>query len=312
VRPLPFGLGPGPTFLVHAQVGLGHALAIVGPDRQSVYFSRTGAGPGEVHDAPVLAFDGDRPAIFDMGNSRLSWWDSGGRFVAQSRLDAPLLIGGPADSGRWIATRLEAQGSLPVTIDAKSGQIHAVIAPDDSFFQAELGRRDGPGGPIGSVGRWDGGVLLANGKDYRIAGYDWQGRRRFVIAPEVGENHYGPRRLDRTAASLRAMPGRSGSASKERDRLANKPLQWFSHLAPPRLDAEGRSWVVGTKGDSVFADAWWRDRHLGRTMLACEDFPWHWQLAGDRIAMACAAPPEDSVHDRVYRIWRIEDEPYRP
>ena len=309
VYPIPFGMGPGPTFLVRAREGTGHALAWIGPERPSLFFSRTGDGPGEVRDTPVLAVEGGSLAAFDMANMRIVWWDSTGAMLREVRLDMLPLLSGPGDSTRWIGTLLDEEGRSVVSVDVHSGHSAPITPTQDSFAVSEFGSAAQGSPRLASAGRWNGGVLLSNGRSYRIAGYDWEGRRRFVIAPDLEPNLPGPANLERLIEGWRRAGRPGGSEVQARARLARRPQQFFSHLAPPRVDTRGRIWVLVNHGDSLFADAWWRDSLLVRTALECPGGASRWNLAGDRLALVCSAPPEDTVNDVVFWIWRIEDQP---
>src|SRR5690606_841708 len=96
------------------------------------------------------------------------------------------------------------------------------------------------------------------------------------------------------------------SEASRREKFATTPEQWFSHLAPPRMDADGRVWVVGRVHGLLFADAWWRDQFLGRTYLECKDWWGRWNLSVRHIALTCANQDPESDADQVYRVWRIE------
>jgi hypothetical protein len=71
------------------------------------------------------------------------------------------------------------------------------------------------------------------------------------------------------------------------------------------MDAEGRVWVVGRAQGQLFADVWWRDRFLGRTLIECSGWWGRWSLAGNYIALPCANDDPESDVEQVYRIWRI-------
>lgn len=305
-----FGMGSGPSFLVRTRQGGSHAVAWVGPTRAPLYFAGVGDGPGEVRSADVMVVDDSTLAVYDFSNNRIAWWDTTGTFLRQVALREVLLQFGPGRQGEWIAGSMGPEGVLPVSLDLATGRSRRLVMGQDSFIVAEFGELDGGEPRLGSSGLWDGGFLSVRGQTYRIAGYDWDGRRRFVIAPDLPPNLPGPERLDVVMEEWRrsGRPGRL-SESARREYFAERPEQFFSHLGPPRLDAAGRLWVVGRDAPSgrLFADAWWRDSMLVREWLECQNADGRWNLSRERLALVCDPEPGDSINDRVYRIWRIED-----
>jgi hypothetical protein len=302
-------MGPGPTFFTRARAGSSGALIWFGSNRAPMYFAGSGDGPGEVRGAFFLSIADSGLVVFDFANSRFAMWDTAGKFIAQTRLRGPLRVNGPGRASEWLGMTGGAETERPRVIDGMSGRERDLLPATDSFLIAELGGPSEPGMRLGSVGRWDGGFLVANGRSYRIGGYDWEGRLRFVIAPDQEPNLPTPERLEQLMREWRSSgkPGRLGDADR-RAYFARTPEQWFGHLAPPRMDAEGRIWVVGRAHGELFADAWWDDQFLGRTLLDCPGGVGRWNLAGNRIALLCANDDPEADADQVYRVWRIEAE----
>jgi hypothetical protein len=304
--PTPFGMGSGPTFLSRARSGSSGALIRFGRDRTPMYFSRVGDGPGEVRDSPFLSINDSALVVFDFANVRFATWDTAGAFIGQTRLRGPQLLSGPGSAAEWLAMSLGSSSMRPLAIDASNGQERYLLPATDSFLAAELDGDADPRSRLGSVGKWDDGFLVANGRSYRIGGYDWEGRLRFVIAPELEPNLPSAERLEELMFEWKRS-GRPGGRSEadRRERFADTPEQWFSHLTPPRMDADGRVWVVGRAHGQLFADAWWRNKFLGRTLIECPGWSGRWNVAGTHIALPCASEDPESDVDQVYRVWRI-------
>lgn len=306
--PIPFALGPGPSLLMRTRDGTDHALILDTPGDTTIYLSRTGDGPGELRDAALLVVEGDTLFAYDMGNQRIARWTETGQTLGETRIQELALMSMPGRAGEWLGMRLGRNGPLPVSISMADGGVTPLVSTADTFWMSHAMAPSREEAPLLSVGVWDGGFLMADGREYLIGGYDWEGNLRFVIAPDLEPNLPDEARLDAVMAKWRRS-GRPGglSESAQRDRFRTTPEQWFSHLAPPRLDSKGRLWIVGQQSGRVFADVWWRDALLGRTWLDCRGADSRWQLAEDRIALICLPDPDDSVHDVIYRLWRIEE-----
>src|SRR5690606_41365863 len=102
------------------------------------------------------------------------------------RLLPPLSPGAPLlPCATLFRSRMDEHGFVPIAVDVESGRERRLLAEADSFARADLGGTLEDVRGLSSVGRWIGGFLIANGRRYRIGGYDWEGRLRFVIAPDV-------------------------------------------------------------------------------------------------------------------------------
>lgn len=129
-----------------------------------------------------------------------------------------------------------------------------------------------------------------------------------MISPNPDPNLPDSARLEELVSEWRrsGRPGKLPEAAR-RDYFKETPEQWFSHLAPPRLDGAGRLWVVGRESGRTFADAWWHGTLLGRTWLDCSGAGARWQLADNRIAMTCLPENPGSIYEEVYKVWQIRD-----
>jgi hypothetical protein len=305
--PVTFGLGPEPSFVTRS-IGDAGGLLWFGPNRETLFFSRSGDGPGEVRDGPFITIDATGPALYDMGPSRLTWWDTTGALIRHTPVRSAGLFSGPGREGEWLAMRIDENGLVPIAVDVESGRERRLLTAADSFARAELGGTLEDERRLSSIGRWDSGFLIANGRSYRIGGYDWEGRLRFVIAPELPPKLPSDARVEELMAS-RPMDGPATRRSPEqwRERFRTSPEQWFSHLTPPRTDSAGRIWVVVRAHGELFAEAWWLDRPMGRFPLECPGFPGRWKVAGSYLAIPCRNEAEEGVTDWIYHVWRIED-----
>ena len=163
-----------------------------------------------------------------------------------------------------------------------------------------------------TVGVWQGGILIGNGRTYRIALYDWDGKLVRVLARDTTSSLPGSARvgkLVRQAASFRGPNGERPDPvqlAQDQDKARTTPMRFFSHLAPLQTDARGRIWVVGPDADSAYADVFTPTGFIGRLALGCGGFAGRWALKGEWLAMACDADEDDTV-DAVVKLFRIVD-----
>ncbi len=306
--PTVFALGPGPAFLMSEREGGGHALLYFRPGDTTVHLSRTGDGPGEVRSTALLNVQGDTLSAFDFGNQRIARWTITGLSLGETPLREQVLVSMPGRPGEWLGMRFGRNGLLPVSLSLADGKATPLVSTSDSFWTAVAKGDSREEAPLVSTGLWDSGFLIADGKGYRIGEYDWDGNLRFVISPNPEPNLPDAARLEALVSEWRrsGRPGKLSEAAR-RDYFKETPEQWFSHLAPPRLDGSGRLWVVGEQSGRTFADAWWRGTLLGRTWLDCSGASSRWQLTDNMIAMTCEPDDPGSVYEEVYKVWHIRD-----
>ncbi|MEO8480253.1 MAG: hypothetical protein ABI542_11550 [Gemmatimonadota bacterium] len=303
-----FGLGPGPSFLIRERRGGEHALLYFRPGDTTIHFSRTGDGPGEVRDAALLNVQGDTLGAYDFANQRIARWTESGQPLGETRLQELVIVSMPGRPGEWLGMRHGRNGLLPVSLSIPDGKATPLVSTSDSFWTAVAKGDSREMSPLISAGVWDSGFLIADGQGYRIGEYDWDGNLRFMITPNPKPNLPDAARLEELVSEWRrsGRPGKLSEAAR-RHYFKDTPEQWFSHLAPPRLDGAGRLWVVGKQSGRTFADAWWRGTLLGRTWLDCPGPGARWQLTDNMIAMTCEPDDPGSIYEEVYKVWQIRD-----
>ena len=134
--------------------------------------------------------------------------------------------------------------------------------------------------------------------------YDWEGRYRFALGRDLGRNRRSAAQVERDlAARDRSVVARS-AADREaaRRRLAADSIRWFSHLSPPRPDHAGRIWIVGTAGDTTFADLFAAQQFIGRLVLDCPGFRGRWALERRWLALVCEAADD---RDAEVKLWEV-------
>jgi hypothetical protein len=258
-----------------------------------------------VHDTVVVGYD--------LGTQRLMVYDRPStRIRREFRAPSPVVpfMRGPGTT--LLASQSDRGVELPVLIDIGSGRVRQVIAPSDSYRVAMFADDDRyPGGSYNTtvIGRWSGGVVLANGMTYRLGLYDDRG----VLHHRIDRN-LAPRQLTRGEIELELSRlvntpmGRTPERlARARERLEATPTRWFNHLGAPRSDSQQRLWVVLAQGDSTSADVYAGEQLLGRLLLECPGFSGRWDLVGEWLVMLCVPGDDDPLaeYDAVVRRWRI-------
>jgi hypothetical protein len=160
-----------------------------------------------------------------------------------------------------------------------------------------------------AFGTWAGGYLFADGREYRIALYDWDGKLVRILHRDVKPSKWSKAYAEAQFEEFRqAPPGRRLSASaleRKREEYLESSHPHFNRLTPLSTDGAGRLWVVGNSGDSAYADVFSPEAHLGRLELPCPGFDRGWSVNGNWLAMACAPTDPDYEGDAVLKLFRI-------
>ena len=192
-----------------------------------------------------------------------------------------------------------------------------LVDPSDPFLARFPKRQlmaDGSTIKLPVLGVWQDGFLVADGFDYRIALYDWDGNLIRVLGRSLPASKQSPRRIQRAVdLAIRSHPRRSAlrpdDVNRIRERTINRPQPFFTHRGPSqiRADSAGRFWVLGIDGDSGFADVFSSTEFLTRIPLSCPDFESRWALNDTWLALVCATPDSAFAGDNVFQLYRIED-----
>jgi hypothetical protein len=154
------------------------------------------------------------------------------------------------------------------------------------------------------VGEWPGGFLIGNGYSYQLLAYDWSGRLRYTFGRELPTNRRSPAQVEQFINELARSPigRRPDQLAAARDQAVRDSVRWFSHLSPPRHDAEGRVWIIGSAGDTTFADLFAEAVFLGRIILDCPGFRGRSGVNGRWVALLCEAADDRDAALQLYRI----------
>lgn len=264
-----------------------------------------GEGPGEARLALPLEITDSSLMAFDLSTRRLTEWDSAGALL-RTTLPLPRIplarvrdnewLGWEPDQPRYGVVLLDGDGHTREVLD------HAEAQYVGMFPAVKDPRMIVP--PV--LGSWRDGFVVANGKTYQLAFYDWNGKLRHTIGRVLPENHLTATQVDAELGALAGRPGfRSVTQERRRAQLAAQVRPWFTHLTPLGLDAAGRVWVVGQQGDTTFADLFTERQFLGRIVLACPGFQGRWAMRGEWLALVCAPEDSSAEGDAVVKRWRV-------
>lgn len=202
--------------------------------------------------------------------------------------------------------------SLPATFSLKTGKTRILIPASDTFL-SRFKHPDGGPDPTHNptIGRWLGGVVVGDGRDYTLALYDWSGKLLRIINRTPNDRPtMAAAEVDKMLAGLNANPARrtklSGAAlDRERNRLLDEKLPYF--YSNPTIDSQGRLWIVGQAGDSGYADLFGPDGFIGRMALSCPGFDRRgWWVNGHWLALRCRTDSPTSLSGNVLKLWRLE------
>lgn len=302
-------VGDSGEILFHPPSGSGSALAVLARDGSITPVGGEGQGPGEALMPLGVEMSDSRISAFDLAAHRVLEWSRDGRLRTSWHPPVTAIPFAYDPQRGFLATRSRREGLFPVLLMGESGTARDLVTPSDTFyrrlFPPERTAEERLINPT-VIGHWRGGPLVADGLTYRIGLYDWDGELVSVIAPDVGDNLRTARRVDMEIAMLRRT-GRRDEAwlARERERLSQTPIRWFTHLGPPAPDGQGRLWVLGQHQDSGFADVFHDGAFLGRHQLACDGFAGRWDVRGEWLVLMCTPDDQDSRRDAVAKVYRL-------
>jgi hypothetical protein len=251
--------------------------------------------------------------IYDRRQLRASIFTPAGAFMRSLKLRSAseFLKVGINDSTALVA-HTGPDGIQPGTVNLVSGEVELPIARSDSFLRSFRTSEGGIDlGHIPTIGHWLGGFLVADGGQYRLAFYDWNGNLVRTIEHDVKPPYLTPDRVEVELDELRTGPmGGRWSESRwreEREKLLATPQRHFLHMVTPTIDAEGRLWILGEAGDSGYADLFGPDGFVGRLELPCKGFEQGWRVTGRWLALICAPDSDDFPGDAVFKLFAIEN-----
>lgn len=299
----------GEVLMMHPD-SLGGTMLLLGSDSVGLY-GRRGEGPGEMRMGVPILVDDTTVIGFDLASRRLQVFDraSGAlrREVRPTQAAIPFLRG---QGGSLIASHFEAGIESPALVDLRTGRVRHIVSPADTYRIA-LFRDDEqmPGGSANTavVGRWAGGVVLANGMTYRLGLYGASGELVHVIERNLPPRMLTQAEIELEMSRLAMSPmGRSPARlARAREQLGKLPVRWFTHAGPPRDDGHGRLWVVLQHGDSTAADLYVGGDQIGHLTIDCPGFGGQWDVSGEWLVLLCFPRDPAAEGDAEIRRWRI-------
>lgn len=272
---------------------------------------KPGQGPGELSAPVLLTLTPTTVSLFDMSQNKLVTLSvPDGKVQRERRLTTVSIPADDAGSRGLLVRTIGGSGITPALIDDR-GALTTLIPPGDTAYHKLLNGDDLSVKP--SVGLWTGGFIVANGSLYRIALYDWTGHALRTLSRNLDPMKMTANQIEADLQSLVSYRGPNGERTDEatlanrRRELESKVVPHFSHQSPLRSDAQGRIWVLGTEGDSAYADVFTPEAFLGRISLGCTNFGGRWALAGKWLAVVCEASPTDD--EVIVRRYKISDKP---
>ena len=248
------------------------ALVRLSPNGAARQLGRRGSGPGELRAAVPIAESNGIIDVFDMMQLRLHRFHPDGS-VEDIAVTSPFLPRVPAlMDGRpvLVGTAPGPGGSLAAAIDLDDGTLTKLLSQPDSFMAAHFGPIEGGPSRAPTIGLWANGFLIGDGHSYALALYDWKGDLVRVLERDLPPLERTPAQIDRALAEL---VGRSpAQTERTRTELESTPLPHFSHTTATGIDALNRIWVLGSAGDSAYADVFSDQKFLGRLAISCRIF----------------------------------------
>lgn len=282
-------------------------------NRMRLSFGRSGAGPGELKRPMWLGRTSSGYVAMDGALAKMVIFDSTGTPVRDVRKKGSPVFG-PVfilDDSTVVVTIPGSRGEqVPATMSLLTGKTRILIPASDSFLST-IGLPNAASGRIvlPRFGRWLGGVVVADPGDYRLGLYDWNGNLVRVIHRELEPRRKSAAEADSTLARLNSMPGRKrlagGDLNRKRKQLLAEKLPFFS--GSPKIDSQGRLWIMGQAGDSGFADLFGPDGFIGRLPLSCRGFHgFAGNVSGHWLALQCETDDSASLSGYMTKLIRIE------
>jgi hypothetical protein len=273
-------------------------------------FGPKGEGPNELQRALPFEMLSGGPLVVDLAKLRVLQFDSNGLVARQLELGGPTVIPvGMIDDTMMLVSVAGMQGFLPGTLDLGKGGLKLLLGKPDSVLSSFGGIMSA--GPQPVFGRWANGFVVANGQEYRIALYDWEGHLIRILDRNVPAPRRSPEQAVAEFEEFRnAPPGRRSTPAEleiKRAELISEDLPHFLHLARLWPDYKSRLWVVGPAGDTAYADVFSDTMFLGRLSLPCKGIERGWAVNGRWLALSCQPDDPTFEGDAVLKLFRITE-----
>jgi hypothetical protein len=302
-------LGRQGVVLVRGVPGAERALSVFRPGQGWHTLVREGDAPGELRMAMPLAVTDTSIVAWGLGALQVAEWSlTDERWLGNVGAKGAIAPAFLTPEHGIVGTTERRDGTIPVLLDPATGKVRPLLGALDSAYQRVFPRRDAYVVRFGNpavVGEWPGGFLIGNGFSYQLLAYDWSGRLRYTFGRTLPVNRRSPGQVEQYMEELARSPvgRRPEQMAAARERAVRDSVRWFSHLSPPRHDAEGRVWIIGTAGDTTFADLFAEATYLGRLVLECPGFRGRSAVNGRWVAVLCEA---DDDRDAALHLYTIE------
>lgn len=268
-------------------------------------FAARGEGPGEMLDAMPYAVTESEVVTMDASSRRLSIWSHDGELRRSRQIrSADFIELIPIGDGRYLMDRVNGDGFSVATFNDRTGAVDPLVPSSDSFVATNAPTVGEALKNRLAIGRWHGGVIVANRLTYQLALYDWEGRQRGLIGGPGKLRYPDPEELDRwmTAWIAAGRPGRQPD-DRRRAEMASTPMPWFSSRV--RQDDHGRIWLMRSVGDSARIDIYHGEQFVGHVLLPCSMMPDRWDLNGTWMAVACVPPSAGEANGPIVKLYRV-------
>jgi hypothetical protein len=314
-----FRIGPQGLVVSQNDAGDGMLFSIIDTVGTIVgRFGRIGDGPGEMRGGGLTDVSDSAVIIDDESHSRLDRFALDGHLLESVRTDQPLIARTAVSDHEVLVLLRTKAADYPALASVKNGSIRQLVPSADSFIRSSFATRtfvdrSVMSSKIPALGQWPGGFIVADGWEYRLALYGWDGRLRRVLRRDLARPHLSDARVARLLAQELPFASRGrlltgADTQMLRAEIAGRRQPYFSHARLALgLDGQGRTWVVGIDADSAFADIFNQNRFIGRIGLPCSGFNGGWSLHGSWLALACE--PDDPAFggDAVFKVFRLID-----
>jgi hypothetical protein len=313
--------------------------AIVGPDGKLVFaadresdwlvtvldsngaflagLGRRGSGPGEMQMAQVISIGDEGVTMFDPVQQRLVIAGLDDSLHSQVTFTEQFF---PFHrwQGQLLGLSLGPAGFRVMVADIATGKTRDIVPPSDSFLtttfpkpqltsQAEMMAMRVPG-----VGYLGDKLVVGEGHSYRLMVYNADGTTDHLLSRDIPPAVLGKVRLEAQIKTMRDAMNRFGAAGPEMESQMEAAIKSFTERKIPHFgalallsDSADRGWVIGSVGDSAFADIFTEGQYLGRLGIACRGFNEQWSLSGNWLAMVCMPDDPEDDRDALIKVFHI-------
>ena len=270
---------------------------------------KPGQGPGEFVWPSAIFFADTTLYVFSNARSVAIRYDEHGHFLDETPLNVLSRGVAGVSGGLADAMAYDQRGFAKLMLAPIGPQPpRSFISSANAFVEGAAADRENPGSlappPFVRSGRFG---IVGNGWTYEIAVFDTSGAQIGVFGRRLPTQLLGPRALALRRASLEkglSAPGQGPDNSQLVQRLDTIHRQHAPHFGRGGLgfDGKGRLWVVGTLGDSTFADVFADTTFLGRHVLPCAKSSGGASVSGSFLALRCLRDDDENYSVRLYQI----------